>query len=287
MILSEVNDLYDDLTVRSKNIILHIGGIEEGFKYYIDNKNFYAFRNVGRVSNDELIEFYQMLSSKKYFFEDNYCDLGLFNIDNVSLLFDYYLNLKKSLNLRLIYALNNLEISFNIKDSALDKCNYLNQLLKSKDKIINFKGLGRGAGKKFDEIISNLTSYNNKLIESKIILDKMPKANIILLDCLGLKYLIEFENLIKNNLIDLYKLSFVLIRLSLKNHSAIDSFDNLFQNKDDISHLEIAKKINLTRERIRQFDKRFSNVLIPSSVLKLRHKIDKSLILNYDTLLIS
>lgn len=52
------NDLYDDLTMRSKNLIERLGGLENAYNYFIIHNNFYEHKNIGVKTNNELVDFF-------------------------------------------------------------------------------------------------------------------------------------------------------------------------------------------------------------------------------------
>jgi hypothetical protein len=276
-----IDDIYEDLSVRAKNLIINIGNVEKALKHYHLNGNFYAFKNVGKTTNNELIDFFSFITNKSNFSNSEFLNNEVVKLKHSSIVYDYYLELKRSLTRKLLLTLRSFEVKHLMNMTESDKHIFLNKLLNNKDKLISNKAIGNKSTDKLIKLITEIIEFNNKFDVYEIELDLNKDLLRTLRGLLKNNFILEVRLYFIDNHVSLFKLSFVLIRRSLNKISLFNAFDFLYQEKERKENKEIGEILNLTTERVRQINKKFENNVIPDLINELLLKINKEEIFEF------
>jgi hypothetical protein len=148
------SDLYEDLTERSKNVILGFGGVDHALNYFIEKGSFLGIRNCGVKSERELSEFFMLVNAKRkddLLKETNFELFNQYN-DVVTL----YNILKKKLTKKARIVLTELES----KNGCVSICSYFelirNFILKGVPFLNDSKFLVHSLQNEFDKLFSEL-----------------------------------------------------------------------------------------------------------------------------------
>ncbi|GAL73124.1 sigma factor-like helix-turn-helix DNA-binding protein [Jejuia pallidilutea] len=257
-----IDEIYkkEEISVRSYHVCKYneLNSISDLKKYYYKNKSFEKLRNCGRKSNEELIE----LCNK---YRDEFLANRELEIKKENSLKNIISNLtriqREVINSFILVNTNSLSvrsknaISLHLKRNFRIK-NFAEKIFFNSVDIKHWKNIGAKSIPEIELYISTIRDFvkevsesneerklislkNNFLIQRTFSISKIPKE---VLETESIFLLVDFL-LNQNALFD--KTQTTIIKNALK----------LYQNQEELSLDEIAEKVNLTRERVRQIRK--------------------------------
>lgn len=250
------SNLYEDLTVRSKNVIIDFGGVNAALSHFIEKRSFLGIRNCGVKSEKELAEFFLILeeSRKDEFLKTK--NIDLFN--EYCEIVNYYKLLKKGLAKKAQVVLAELEL----KNSCISISSNYELIKKCKSfgisSIITPQNHSQYVQNELDDFFSKISLVKSSTENLKII-DPSEK-NYLTLDDVK-----KFENtylLLKNNLSQraINILDHIEVEFQIANSS---SLSNLILKliTQDVNFHEYRNSGNKTASEIQSFLSYFRDLI--------------------------
>ena len=251
-----IYEIYNNgnLSIRSYRACINNGidNLSDLQEYLRINKNFLRFKNCGRKSNEELINICYKYNENKDFeiLNESNIKITIFEltrvqrevINNFILVNTNHLSVRSKNAVRLI-----LEGNFKIK-------NFAQKILFSETfNVKNIKNIGAKCIPELEIYISNIKDFLNEVSKSE---------NENFLISLKNNFLIQHTFSISNipsKILESESI-FLLTEFLLNNYALFDETKTIiikkafkiYQNHEDLTLDQIAEKVNLTRERVRQ-----------------------------------
>ncbi len=239
---------YDDLSTRSINVInRNFKNVDCLIEYYKENKTFISLGNVGLYTEKELINFCETQLLKSLVEEKKIIiisDIFSITVDNYEEIHHEYINLKRFASSRLSNILSDLERSYNLQKIKSNQ--FLFDLIHGKIEFSKIRNVGVKTIAEFEvyrlKLIGLLENYK---IPASILVQKNIETqvqNSLVSFSEPTELVIHILNLIQET--DYFKLVEKIV------------IEMRFLKNQQISLQEIANICSLTRERIRQIEKR-------------------------------
>ncbi len=254
-IKTEYEILKSRLSRRALNILIQVEGElnKDVFQFISLLKSgkidFMSVRNCGQLTKDELTEFVNQISEKFNIRTEAVSDgdSKLFNQREIEKLESIIFILRNSLSQRALNVFNSLLVDY---QSEIDV--FYNQLIYGDLNFIEVRNCGlktelelRLFAKQIQNAFFNqndkyeeVSPLQNIYVQIKSVFPEIPTS--------------AFPHMVYDDELNLYKLVLTAIYYYDFKPTKQKVIRELFLNKSDILHLEIARKCNITRERVRQ-----------------------------------